>query len=110
MSDMKIVDHGAAAVVTCQGTYEGPQAGITLKFNARLAEGELTAGRSSPARSQTEYSREPFRAFGAANGQSFGDRLERLAHGLGGGLPMKEALRRWRRNKPNENINIRRLL
>ena len=29
---MKIVDHGAAAVVTCQGTYEGPQISITLKF------------------------------------------------------------------------------
>lgn len=24
MSDMKIVDHGNTAVVTCEGTYEGP--------------------------------------------------------------------------------------
>jgi hypothetical protein len=32
MSDMKILDHGAAAVVTCQGTYEGPQSSATLKF------------------------------------------------------------------------------
>jgi hypothetical protein len=38
MSDMKIVDCGVAAVIKCQGTYEGPQAGSTLKFNARLAE------------------------------------------------------------------------
>jgi uncharacterized protein YchJ len=32
MSDMQIVDHGAAAVVTCTGRYEGPQASTTLKF------------------------------------------------------------------------------
>jgi ketosteroid isomerase-like protein len=32
MRDMKIVDHGVAAVVTCQGTYEGPQFSGTLKF------------------------------------------------------------------------------
>jgi hypothetical protein len=32
MSGMRIVDHGMAAVVTCQGTYEGPQSSITLKF------------------------------------------------------------------------------
>src|SRR5882762_5246134 len=32
MSGMQIVDHGAAAVVTCQGSYEGPQVSITLKF------------------------------------------------------------------------------
>lgn len=32
MTDMKIVDHGTAAVVTCQGTYEGPQGSQTLKF------------------------------------------------------------------------------
>jgi ketosteroid isomerase-like protein len=32
MRDMKIVDHGIAAVVTCQGIYEGPQASVTLKF------------------------------------------------------------------------------
>ena len=32
MSDMKILDHGEAAVVTCQGTYEGPQFSSTLKF------------------------------------------------------------------------------
>jgi hypothetical protein len=32
MSDMKIVDHGTAAVVTCQGLYESPQSSITLKF------------------------------------------------------------------------------
>lgn len=25
MSDFKIVDHGDAAVVTCKGSYEGPQ-------------------------------------------------------------------------------------
>lgn len=25
MSDMKILDHGTAAVVTCRGTYKGPQ-------------------------------------------------------------------------------------
>ncbi len=32
MSDMKILDHGTAAVVTCRGTYEGPQSSFTLKF------------------------------------------------------------------------------
>jgi len=32
MSDIKIFDHGAAAVVTCRGTYEGPQFSSTLKF------------------------------------------------------------------------------
>jgi len=32
MSDMKILDHGTAAVVTCRGTYEGPQFNGTLKF------------------------------------------------------------------------------
>jgi hypothetical protein len=32
MSEMKIVDHGTAAVVTCQGTYEGPQGMATLRF------------------------------------------------------------------------------
>lgn len=32
MSDMKILDHGTAAVVTCRGTYEGPQFHGTLKF------------------------------------------------------------------------------
>jgi hypothetical protein len=32
MSDVNIVDHGAAAVVTCRGTYEGPQGSATLKF------------------------------------------------------------------------------
>jgi ketosteroid isomerase-like protein len=32
MKDMKIIDHGTAAVVTCQGTYEGPKSSATLKF------------------------------------------------------------------------------
>lgn len=32
MTDMQVLDHGAAAVVTCQGTYEGPQASVKLKF------------------------------------------------------------------------------
>jgi ketosteroid isomerase-like protein len=32
MTDMKILDHGAAAVVTCQGTYEGSQSSVRLKF------------------------------------------------------------------------------
>jgi hypothetical protein len=32
MKAMKIVDHGTAAVVTCQGTYGGPQFSATLKF------------------------------------------------------------------------------
>ena len=32
MSDMKIVDQGVAAVVTCKGTYESPQSSVTLKF------------------------------------------------------------------------------
>lgn len=32
MSDLQIVDHGTAAVVTCQGTYESAQSTFTLKF------------------------------------------------------------------------------
>jgi ketosteroid isomerase-like protein len=32
MSDMKIVDHGTAAVVTCQGTYEGAHTSVRLTF------------------------------------------------------------------------------
>ncbi len=32
MSDLQIVDHGTAAVVTCKGTYESAQASATLKF------------------------------------------------------------------------------
>ena len=32
MSDMKIVDHGVAAVVTCRGTYESPHGATTLTF------------------------------------------------------------------------------
>ena len=31
-SDMRIIDHGCAAVVTCFGTYAGPQETFTLKF------------------------------------------------------------------------------
>lgn len=32
MSDMTIIDHGSTAVVTCQGTYEGPNGTHVLKF------------------------------------------------------------------------------
>ena len=32
MRDMKIVDHGVAAVVTCTGTFESPRGTATLKF------------------------------------------------------------------------------
>jgi hypothetical protein len=32
ISDVRIVDHGSAAVVTCRGTYVGPQGSFTLKF------------------------------------------------------------------------------
>ena len=32
ISDMKIIDHGTAAVVTCRGTYESPPSSVTLKF------------------------------------------------------------------------------
>ena len=32
MRDLQIVDHGVAAVVTCEGVYEGPQGSFTLKF------------------------------------------------------------------------------
>jgi ketosteroid isomerase-like protein len=32
MRDMKIIDHGTAAVVTCEGTFEGPRSTITLRF------------------------------------------------------------------------------
>jgi len=32
MSDVKVIDHGAAAVVTCRGAYAGPQMSATLAF------------------------------------------------------------------------------
>jgi hypothetical protein len=32
MSDFKLVEHGPAVVLTCQGRYEGPQFTGTLKF------------------------------------------------------------------------------
>lgn len=32
MSDMKIIDHGDAAVVTCRGTYEGTDGNFSLAF------------------------------------------------------------------------------
>ena len=32
MRNMNIIDHGTAAVVTCEGTFEAPQSIITLKF------------------------------------------------------------------------------
>jgi uncharacterized protein (TIGR02246 family) len=32
MSDLQIVDHGDAAVVTCRGAYEGEGVSVTLKF------------------------------------------------------------------------------
>src|SRR5947207_97710 len=32
MSEMQIFDHTPAAVVTCQGVYEGPQTTVTMKF------------------------------------------------------------------------------
>ena len=32
MTDLDIVDHGDAAVVTCKGTYDGPNGSVTLKF------------------------------------------------------------------------------
>jgi hypothetical protein len=32
MSGMKIVDHGIAAVVTCEGNYKGPKGSHSLKF------------------------------------------------------------------------------
>ena len=32
MRNMNIIDHGTAAVVTCEGTFEGPQSTTTLKF------------------------------------------------------------------------------
>ena len=32
MSDVKVVDHGTAAVVTCRGTYAGPHMSATIKF------------------------------------------------------------------------------
>ena len=32
MSERRILDHGTTAVVTCKGTYEGPEWSGTLKF------------------------------------------------------------------------------
>jgi ketosteroid isomerase-like protein len=45
-SDLKIVDHGSVAVVTCNGHYEGPQFTGTLKF-MRVWMMKKTAGKSS---------------------------------------------------------------
>jgi ketosteroid isomerase-like protein len=32
ISDLQILDHGVAAVVTCTGVYEGPQFSVTLRL------------------------------------------------------------------------------
>jgi hypothetical protein len=32
MTDMKVIEHGIAAVVTCKGVYEAPNGTVTLKF------------------------------------------------------------------------------
>jgi hypothetical protein len=32
ISDLKILDHGVASVVTCRATYESAQSSVTLKF------------------------------------------------------------------------------
>src|SRR5262245_43567807 len=32
MTDMNIIDHGSAAVVTCKGTYESPTSKAALRF------------------------------------------------------------------------------
>ena len=32
MRDMNIIDHGTTAIVTCEGSFEGPQSTVTLKF------------------------------------------------------------------------------
>jgi hypothetical protein len=32
MREREIVDHGSAAVVTCEGTFEGPRGSIRLRF------------------------------------------------------------------------------
>jgi hypothetical protein len=32
MTDMQVVEHDAAAVVTCKGIYQGPSGSFTLKF------------------------------------------------------------------------------
>jgi ketosteroid isomerase-like protein len=32
MTDLQIVDHGMAAVVTCNGTFKSAQSSVTLKF------------------------------------------------------------------------------
>jgi ketosteroid isomerase-like protein len=32
MRNVNIIDHGTAAIVTCEGTFEGPQSTVTLKF------------------------------------------------------------------------------
>lgn len=54
MRDMKILDHGTAAVVTCQGTYETPESSVMLRFmrvwlkkNTRwqIVAGSITDGR-----------------------------------------------------------------
>ena len=32
MSEVRMIDHGAAVVVACKGAYEGPQGSFTLEF------------------------------------------------------------------------------
>lgn len=52
MSDLFIVDHGDAAVVTCTGTYEGAKGPFTLKFMRvwikRAGRWQIIAGTTSP--------------------------------------------------------------
>jgi hypothetical protein len=53
MSDVRIVDHGSAAVVTCTGRYEGPQRSARLKFMRvwlkRGGRWQIVAGSTAPA-------------------------------------------------------------
>jgi ketosteroid isomerase-like protein len=32
MTDLKVIEHGDAAVVTCKGTYEGPKGSVSFTF------------------------------------------------------------------------------
>jgi hypothetical protein len=53
MSDLRIVDHGSAAVVTCTGRYDGPQRRATLRFMRvwlkRDGCWQIIAGTTAPA-------------------------------------------------------------
>ena len=54
MTDMQIIDQGMAAVVTCQGRYEGPQGTVALRFMRvwlkKAGQWQIIAGSVAPVK------------------------------------------------------------